>query len=197
VAFEGWTDEAVALLRRRWAERATDKTVSAETIAAELGITRNAVLGKVNRLGMSEPKPAEPSRPRALRLPREPARPALLHVNGSKAPVRAPAKAPEIPLWPSPPALPFLEEAATAPALTGPWTPIAAEDLAPSGPPPDGISLVELTDKTCRWPLGDPADWENFRFCGAEPQQGSVYCGEHHARAFVAIAKRARLAPRK
>src|SRR5476649_1611887 len=44
-----WTDERVALLTKLWADG-----LSASQIAAELGgITRNAVIGKVHRLGLS------------------------------------------------------------------------------------------------------------------------------------------------
>src|SRR5207247_4297849 len=44
-----WTDERVELLKKLWADG-----LSASQIAAELGgITRNAVIGKVHRLGLS------------------------------------------------------------------------------------------------------------------------------------------------
>ncbi len=44
-----WTDERVETLKKLWTEG-----LSASQIAAELGgITRNAVIGKVHRLGLS------------------------------------------------------------------------------------------------------------------------------------------------
>ncbi len=44
-----WTDERVELLKRLWGEG-----LSASQIAAEIGgVTRNAVIGKVHRLGLS------------------------------------------------------------------------------------------------------------------------------------------------
>src|SRR5712691_3413217 len=44
-----WTDERVELLKKLWADG-----LSASRIAAELGgVTRNAVIGKVHRLGLS------------------------------------------------------------------------------------------------------------------------------------------------
>ncbi|WP_332909033.1 GcrA family cell cycle regulator, partial [Paracoccus binzhouensis] len=44
-----WTDERVETLKRMWAEGQ-----SASQIAKELGgVTRNAVIGKVHRLGLS------------------------------------------------------------------------------------------------------------------------------------------------
>src|SRR5215510_11395864 len=62
----GWTDERVELLKKLWADG-----LSASQIAAELGgITRNAVIGKVHRLGLSgrakSPSSAAP-RPRKAR----------------------------------------------------------------------------------------------------------------------------------
>ena len=59
-----WTDERVEKLKRLWAEG-----LSASQIAGELGngITRNAVIGKVHRLGLSgrvKAASSAPSRPR-------------------------------------------------------------------------------------------------------------------------------------
>src|ERR1043166_5233191 len=61
-----WTDDRVELLKRLWAEG-----LSASQIAGELGgITRNAVIGKVHRLGLSgRAKPSSSGAPRA-RKPR-------------------------------------------------------------------------------------------------------------------------------
>lgn len=63
-----WTADRIETLRRMWGEGA-----SASLIAERLGgISRSAVLGKANRLGLSEPvDPARPARkPRAPRKPR-------------------------------------------------------------------------------------------------------------------------------
>jgi GcrA cell cycle regulator len=55
-----WTDERVELLARLWSEG-----FSASQIAAQLGgVTRNAVIGKVHRLGLSgRAKPNGPAAP--------------------------------------------------------------------------------------------------------------------------------------
>jgi GcrA cell cycle regulator len=73
----GWTDERIALLKARWAAGA-----SCSQIAAELGdVSRNAVIGKLHRLGLSGPprpkeRAARQARPQARRAPeRKPARP--------------------------------------------------------------------------------------------------------------------------
>lgn len=57
-----WTDERVELLKKLWAEG-----LSASQIAGKIGgVTRNAVIGKVHRLGLSgRATPTKPSRGRA------------------------------------------------------------------------------------------------------------------------------------
>ena len=74
----GWTDDAVETLARLW--RAGD--LSAAIIARRLGVTRNAVLGKIHRLGLSTPratrstpKPPRPRRPRPVRFSTAPPAP--------------------------------------------------------------------------------------------------------------------------
>ncbi len=49
--------------------------------------------------------------------------------------------------------------------------------------------LLDLTQHTCRWPIGDPRD-ADFHFCGAKPQEGSSYCSEHHAEAYTGVPPR-------
>src|ERR1700761_1799863 len=70
----GWTEERVELLKKLWLDG-----LSASQIAKQLGgVTRNAVIGKVHRLGLSgRAAPSQPSRP-VLRAPR-PQRPAVAH----------------------------------------------------------------------------------------------------------------------
>jgi GcrA cell cycle regulator len=67
----GWTDERVEMLKRLWLDG-----LSASQIAKQLGgVTRNAVIGKVHRLGLSgRAAPSHPSRT-TFKAPR-PARPA-------------------------------------------------------------------------------------------------------------------------
>src|SRR3954464_10249800 len=70
-----WTDERVELLKKLWADG-----LSASQIAAELGgVTRNAVIGKVHRLGLAgrakspssaAPRPRKPRAAHMLRVPR-------------------------------------------------------------------------------------------------------------------------------
>ena len=44
-------------------------------------------------------------------------------------------------------------------------------------------SLENLTEKTCKWPIGHP-DEETFYFCGRKPEDKFVYCKLHVLYAF-------------
>src|SRR3569833_4387386 len=101
----GWTDERVTLLKKLWLEG-----LSASQIAKQLGgVTRNAVIGKVHRLGLSgRAAPSQPSRP--VFRPARP-RPA---VAAQPAPRRAPAVRPAG----APVAAPLLDLPGTATVLT-------------------------------------------------------------------------------
>lgn len=41
------------------------------------------------------------------------------------------------------------------------------------------LSILDLTDDTCRWPIGDPKE-PGFGFCGCAVKRGSRYCQEHY-----------------
>jgi GcrA cell cycle regulator len=152
----------VELLKRLWTEG-----LSASQIAARLGqgITRNAVIGKVHRLNLSGRAPQPRSvAPRAPRKPREPSHP---------------GRSTALPSLPSAGnvALKALlrPETAPRPALAEPQ-PVRLVDL-----PKDGrVTILHLSDKTCKWPIGDPGS-EEFCFCGHVPRDGAPYC-EYHAR---------------
>ncbi len=42
----------------------------------------------------------------------------------------------------------------------------------------NGVSLVELKERMCRWPIGDPQE-DGFKFCGGPSEEGLPYCGHH------------------
>jgi GcrA cell cycle regulator len=165
-----WTDERVELLKKLWTDG-----LSASQIAAELGnVTRNAVIGKVHRLGLSgRAKDAKP--------------------NGSAAPAR-PRKATRAPSAPAPiPPQPHNNNVVIAPISLQPVTQEPAvfveEDMAV--PVSERVTIMDLRESMCRWPMGDPTKPE-FRFCGARSVTGLPYC-THHARiAYQPVADRKR-----
>jgi GcrA cell cycle regulator len=155
-----WTDERVELLKKLWADG-----LSASQIAAELGgITRNAVIGKVHRLGLSgrakspsstAPRPRKPRQTHMMRVrPQMRGNTALAHAYAYDTDVE-----PE---------------------------PELIENIIPIG---QRRTLVELNENTCRWPIGDPSSQEFF-FCGGPPVAGHPYCGYHSRVAYQPPAAR-------
>ncbi len=226
-----WTDERVETLKKMWAEGQ-----SASQIAKELGgVTRNAVIGKVHRLGLSnrvgpggpaedeievapvvaaapapQPAPTAPAKPAAA-APR-PVAPAAVEEAPRPAPA-APAPAPQ----PAPVAAAEPVAAAPIESSTITFSPNAPiplrKAIIPAGQPlppqpsaneisPEALAsvrevekrakkltLMELTERTCKWPIGDPAT-EDFWFCGLPSVAGKPYCEAHVGVAFQPMSAR-------
>jgi len=179
-----WTDERVELLKKMWGEGQ-----SASQIAKELGgVTRNAVIGKVHRLGLSNrstttatpkteakakaaPKPeAKPAAPKERAQPKPAPAPAAAEVKPTNVtPLRRQIVPAGQPLPPQPSANEISPEALARVS--------EVEKKAKK------ISLLDLTEKTCKWPVGDPAT-DDFWFCGLPSQAGKPYCEAHVGVAF-------------
>ena len=154
-----WTDDRVATLTKLWADG-----LSASQIAAELGgVTRNAVIGKVHRLGLSGR--AKTSNSSASKL-----KPATRSSGYNARPSR--------------PARPL----ATRNAPNSHTRPVI-EDI----PVPESkrLNLEDLTDKTCKWPHGDPSG-DDFHFCGHTPHEDAPYCKYHSRMAYHTATDRRR-----
>ncbi|MCT4556670.1 MAG: GcrA cell cycle regulator [Pelagimonas sp.] len=194
-----WTDERVELLKKMWGEGQ-----SASQIAKELGgVTRNAVIGKVHRLGLSNRATASGAADKAKAEPK--AKPAK-----AAAPKPAPQPAPKPAAAPKP--TPAPAAAAPTPAPTPAISP-ARKPIVPAGQPlppqpsaneisPEALArqsevekkamkltLMDLTERTCKWPVGDPAT-DDFWFCGLPVQQGKPYCEAHVGVAFQPMSSR-------
>ncbi|HZZ21422.1 MAG TPA: GcrA family cell cycle regulator [Roseiarcus sp.] len=51
--------------------------------------------------------------------------------------------------------------------------------------PIDGkLTVVDLTEGSCRWPTGNPRDLNTFRYCGAVAHSGP-YCDRHAQLAYM------------
>lgn len=150
-----WTDDRVEQLKKLWQEG-----LSASQIANRLGgVSRNAVIGKVHRLGLSG---------RATSSRNKPSRPRTRIGTIKRAPKPRFAQIANSPLR----ALYGGEtEAYVQPAED---LDIAVEERVP---------LVELKECSCRWPIGDPQTGE-FGFCNREKSPGLPYCETHARRAF-------------
>ena len=198
-----WTDERVELLKKMWGEGQ-----SASQIAKALGgVTRNAVIGKVHRLGLS-------NRTGGAGGPEGKAEPEVQTATpvAPEAPKPAPKPEPvamktEIDDQPAPERIKEPVQSVKIPV------PVARKPIVPAGQPlppqpsPNEISpealasqrevekkakrltLMELTERTCKWPIGDPAT-EDFWFCGLPTQQGKPYCEAHVGVAFQPMSSR-------
>lgn len=237
-----WTDERVETLKELWAEGK-----SASQIAKEMGgVTRNAVIGKVHRLGLSnrakaaaaakaaeEPKAAakaeeKPAAKKAAAAAeaakaeapkagaakeaasdaKEPAKATAKQADAKaegEAKAEDTAKAEDGKAEATPAELPQTV-AITVPAeRQRPVIRDATQPRAPGAPTPEEIaaratlieiekfvkriSLLELTERVCKWPIGDPND-EDFAFCGLDAVPGKPYCSHHIAIAFQPMSSR-------
>ncbi|SEK51565.1 GcrA cell cycle regulator [Roseivivax marinus] len=200
-ALMSWTDERVELLKKMWSEGQ-----SASQIAKELGgVTRNAVIGKVHRLGLSNRTGAEAAAAGEAEAAPAAAAPA--------APAASKPAAPSTPEQPAAPAAATAEAAEPAPETKAAPVSPARNKIVPAGQPlppqpsaneisPEALAkvsevekkskkltLMELTERTCKWPVGDPAT-EDFWFCGLPAQQGKPYCEAHVGVAFQPMSSR-------
>ena len=131
-----WTDERIELLRKLWSEG-----LSASQIATRIGggITRNAVIGKVHRLGLEGRMRTGSGAPQP-------------DADGGIGLRRADASV--VPVEPAPVAEPE------------------------SDPATAKVTLLHLTEQTCKWPIGDPGT-PSFHFCGRRAELGLPYCAAH------------------
>ncbi|WP_181707959.1 GcrA family cell cycle regulator [Chthonobacter rhizosphaerae] len=164
-----WTDERVERLKSLWSEG-----LSASQIAAELGgVTRNAVIGKVHRLGLSgrvkpqvqpaRPAQAAPARPKpvqgrpAAQQASSPVRPAQPITIGNVVVKADPDLERETAVAVEPRILPVIDA-----------EPVSFER----------VTILNLTEQTCKWPIGDPGR-PDFFFCGRKSDSGIPYCAFH------------------
>ena len=169
-----WTDERVELLRKLWSEG-----LSASQIAAQLGgVSRNAVIGKVHRLKLS-------SRGRAAPAPVRQKKTASQGATVTKSVTRAASTQRHV----------TTSIGATALQMQFEAEPVARHHIRPVEnvvvPISRRLQLVELTERTCKWPNGDPLT-EEFSFCGNDSPENGPYCTYHSRVAFQPASERRR-----
>ena len=149
-----WTDELEARLKRLWREGLSGGQI-AKTFSAELGrcVTRSAVIGKLNRLGV-----CRDVRPRKDGVHAG----ALLSARLKSEHMRRRAPKREAPSAVRP-ARPRVGDAF-----------VLADGQA-------GVAFMALEPHHCRWPCDGPDG--GTLFCGAPKRAGGSYCASHAARA--------------
>lgn len=161
-----WTDDRVEDLKRMWSQGLSGSQIAK---GLGLGITRNAVIGKVHRLNLAGRAPMPHYT--MVRKPRKPREPKVQNV---EVPKRVLPSLPSIRPTTLGPLFRALEPAHPIP-LAEP-EPLRLVDLTNGG----RVTILQISDKTCKWPIGDPGD-EEFCFCGHKPRDAAPYC-EYHAR---------------
>jgi GcrA cell cycle regulator len=149
----GWTDERIEALKELWAAG-----LSCSQIACRLGgVSRNAVIGKVHRLGLS----GRVTTVRKVRI--GPTRRERAHCNKMHALIWGRA------------ALSPLRQAMTTTPLPEP----APDDIA-------RVSFLDLDESSCKWIPGNPLTTKPHepQFCGLKRIEGQPYCLDHCKRAF-------------
>lgn len=201
-----WTDKMVEELKKLW-----DMGITTGEIGKRLGISKNSIVGKVHRLGLegrpspikksSESSSQEKKAPKKATAPKKPVgekkakstakkenatTPAPITENKepAKKEVSAPKKSIEKPIVKNEPtvAKPLVDEDDIK--LIKSLDVKSEKDYQK-----ENISLTELDNHTCRWPLGDPKD-ADFHFCGRKVKTGQTYCEEHSAVAYVKPTRR-------
>ena len=150
-------------------------------------MTRNAVIGKVHRLGLSNRVTSTTAKPAAKDKAKA----------GMKAKPAVPAAPPKPILAPetvriTPPAvrkiIPAGQPLPPQPSANE-ISPEALAKVSEVEKTAKRISLMELTEKTCKWPVGDPAT-DDFWFCGLAVKTGKPYCEAHVGVAFQPMSSR-------
>ncbi len=153
-----WTSERVEQLKG-----CIRAGLTCSQIAAEIGVTRNAVIGKMNRLGLSRPKDAA-AVPRARGKDWEGAEPKRAAWGARSVRLFSQHRI-LVALPPEPAAF------AGATATDG-----------------RGCSLLDLNPGQCRWPISETGA-ADFYFCGANQVEGLPYCGGHARMAYKAAGR--------
>ncbi|MES0869115.1 GcrA family cell cycle regulator [Pseudovibrio sp. SCP19] len=178
-----WTAERVELLTKLWADG-----LSASQIAGELGnVTRNAVIGKVHRLGLSgraksgggATKTRKATAPAARTA--SPIKPTVTEAVAAAAPSPTPRQ--------------VQPTVAGATALKVEPIETIETEIAPVPvaeifiPVSERASILTLNERTCKWPIGDPGS-EDFYFCGRQSDAGTPYCAHHRSIAYQPVSDR-------
>ena len=201
-----WTPDRVETLIKMWSDGQ-----SASQIAAELGgVTRNAVIGKVHRLGLSNRgantlkekkskatsvekvsrrRKTEKSRTQTeLKTDESSRRQSSSHAMKSGPETKNSSE--KGPSLRSNKSIIFAANQPLPPQTSAPEiSEETLQNVKSIEKKSKKLSLMELTERTCKWPIGDPAT-EEFWFCGHPAEPGKPYCETHIEIAFQLVTSR-------
>jgi len=182
-----WTEEKIGRLKAMWAEGLTTSE-----IGRQLGISKNAVVGKAHRLHLDgRPSPIKIAAKKVEVVSMVPQRAKMTSAQkkidqsvnqGIKPTVSMPVATVKVPVK----------------NTGGNVLQRNFNDILDQRPAPviwdrskGGVTLSDLTGNSCRFPIGDPKD-ANFHFCGKKIMDGRPYCEEHAKLSFVNIGSHAK-----
>ncbi len=181
-----WTDARISVLEKMWKDGS-----SAADIAKELGegVTRNAVIGKAHRMGLSgRPSPIKKKKATGAKTTKKATtKKAATKKTTKKAVAKKPAKKIVAKMASK-------KTKALAPRKIKKSLAATQEEIellrldADTIPEDGGVSLLDLTERMCKWPFGDPQE-DNFTFCGCERYLNKPYCQDHVLIAYQASSK--------
>ncbi len=178
-----WTDEMVEQLKKMWKDGLTTGE-----IGKRLNVSKNSIVGKVHRLGLSgRPSPIK-KKGEKEQAPTAPEKSVEKKISPTPSPAKAAASEPAASKKVAEnkvaqdKAKEIKEKEEVCLAENEIRAPLAKQERIFK--PGHLFSLTDLDNHTCRWPVGDPKD-ENFHFCGKKVRIGQTYCDEHAAIAYV------------
>jgi GcrA cell cycle regulator len=184
-----WTDERVELLRQLWLDGKSASQISA---ALGAGLTRNAVIGKVHRLGLAGRAKTSSSSPSTSSGGARPSS----GVRRTAAAPRASAQMSSAILNGGGGGGARIIRGNTALAMSA--APEAEVETQPIRMEEDvvvpmslRVTIVDLKEAMCRWPLGDPTS-ADFRYCGSPAPGAGPYCAHHGKLAYQPMQDRRR-----
>lgn len=177
-----WTDERVEKLRELWGEGLT-----ASQIARELGgVSRNAVIGKVHRLGLGTRQNTGKGEDEATEAEAPETTDASVPEVENTAPTDDVAAAEPEETAQAAPVAAALEEALDEAQQEIQTAAAAAAEVEKNA---RKLTLLQLNERTCKWPIGDPST-DDFYFCGLRCAPDKPYCEAHAALAYQPMSSR-------
>lgn len=196
---KGWDNATLKKLKAL-----TGKGLSTSEIGKRLGMSKNAIVGKLNRLGWNAKAGGAAA---AIDAPEKKTAPAKKTAAKAKVPVTAAKKT----VTPKKTAVKVatkktvakVAEKKAAPKKVAPTKKTVAVKEAVKATTKDtksaktdakslaahqriiqhSLEMANLKPNQCRWPIGDP-DSEHFHFCGETVFVGKPYCYEHCKQAY-------------
>jgi len=207
-----WTDERIGTLKKMWEGGSTASQIAEELggvsrnavigKAHRLGLKSRPSPVKANEkkkaaAKKAAAKPVSAKKP-APKAPKPMAKPTAKQADNSAPTGNSSPEGDGTPSQPLPnptPNLPKIVSVGPGGFLRqgpgdqqAPIPPAPPRRLVPAKPSPeiaDKTSLLDLSEKVCRWPMGHPGE-PDFHFCGQPVNPGFPYCVEHCGRAYQA-----------